>query len=61
MARKPAVASPELLAKIYDLYSQHTGEEIAAAIAQYRSEHDAEIEQSRIRAEIARLNSQLVS
>jgi hypothetical protein len=49
----------ELLKKIYSLYADYTGQEIAAAIGQYRSEETARQEQMRIKLEIARLESQL--
>jgi hypothetical protein len=50
----------ELLKKIYSLYADYTGQEIAQAIGQYRAEETARQEQIRIKQEIARLESQLL-
>ena len=49
-----------LLAKIYSLYADYTGQEIAQAIGQYRAEETERQEQQRIKQEIERLQKQLV-
>ena len=48
-----------LLAKIYSLYADYTGQEIAQAIGQYRAEETARQEQIMIKQEIERLQAQL--
>ena len=50
----------ELLAKIYSLYADYTGQEIAQAIGQYRAEETVRQEQIKIRAEIERLQAQIL-
>lgn len=50
----------ELVAKIYSLYADYSGQEIAQAIGQYRAEETARLEQIKIKEEIAKLQSQIV-
>lgn len=49
-----------LVKRIYELYAEYSGQEIAQAIGQYRAEETARQEQIKIREEIARLQSQIV-
>ena len=57
---EPNVARQQaLLAKIYSLYADYTGQEIAQAIGQYRAEETARQEQIAIKQEIERLQAQL--
>ena len=50
----------ELVAKIYSLYADYTGHEIAQAIGQYRHEVQVQEERERAKQEIERLQKQLV-